>query len=158
MLNDKEAEYLVEMIDKNQNTYKDIKKHFPQLSSTDLIDYIEDDFLNTNPVNTLLYEIQNKTHTPLDCPKLLKFKVVPSDFWNYGYQFKDTDTFSLTVIGENMLYKTQIRIYQRKLGEKSTNWAKWGTILTLIGLICQLLADEAVKEQCLMLIKSFLSK
>jgi len=88
MLTDKQTVDFLKIIKSGRNTYGELKKIFP-LERRDWFLYIDDGF-NFNPVPDR-YKIG-----------IIEFVDVPHPFF-HDYEFKDTDTFKLTVAGQNIL-------------------------------------------------------
>lgn len=96
MLTDYELEKLVLLIDSGRNTFADLRHAFPAMGNCDWCIYIRDAFKI----------LPGLSGFDPDTPKVLRFLHVPDDY-SPDYQFKDTDTFTLDIAGENILYRVK---------------------------------------------------
>lgn len=133
LLTQKEIEIFVTLINSGKNTYKDIHNNFPNLSDSDLMDFIGDDF-ETKNIFYLSNRINKKT------PTLIFFTKVPNNY-SENYIFKDDDSFELSVYGENIRYQIEKEYQAEQTAKEAIRWAKYATILTLIGLIYQFITS-----------------
>ena len=69
-----------------------------------------------------------------------------------NYTFKDDDSFELSVYGENILYQIEKEYQSEQNTKEAIRWAKYATILTLIGLIYQFITSA--KSSILNLLQS----
>jgi hypothetical protein len=116
----KDAEKLVLMIHRGQNTYKDIRLAFPNMHRSTLYDLIADPFVMTGGESDPR-EIQQINRADI----LLRFQKRPPDFHPH-YAFHDTDAFILAEGGEDVLYQLE--------KERKSNMLLW------IGAICGAIA------------------
>ena len=77
-------------------TFDQIQKEFPGLDNDDIYDWIGDSFKKTSLLE--VYPIRSYEGV------MLFWEQCPDDYVK-GYQFKPTDTFVLSVPGENLLYQ-----------------------------------------------------
>ena len=88
MLTDKQTVEFLRMIKSGKNTYGELQKRFP-MEFRDWVLFI-DDTIRINP--------------PAEALKIGIIEFVdPPKLFTWHYDFKDTDTFKLTVAGQNLL-------------------------------------------------------
>lgn len=146
MLTQQEIEELVVLISSGKNTYADIHRKFPNLSSKNLIYYIGDNYIEEKDFsyNGLNFHRANQNLMRLTSNRtiLLFFIKCPDDFYDEEYIFKATDSFELSVAGENILYRLNKEHIADIQQRQAICWAKYATVLTAIGLILQILTSD----------------
>ena len=113
-LTTQEIEKLILSIDCNKNTYSDLLKCVPRLNSATLCSYL----VNTPEVKEDNYFSPSLLSPLYSKPAYFQLAKEISDFIA-PYEFKPTDTFTLSVTGENMLYQLKKEHYILELTEKS---------------------------------------
>jgi hypothetical protein len=107
--------------------YKNVKETFPTSSSAFLYDWIGDSFNNKDLMDTrfLTGQVTNPMLFWLDCPM---------DYRD-GYEFKPDDKFQLSVLGTDLRYEVKKEEEQAKISLETLRWAKFSTLLALIGIL-----------------------
>ncbi len=104
MLTQQELEKLVKLIGSGKNTYADLHKLFPYMSNTDWMQIIGDDFKieddDFGVFNTRLIEAANYNKSQI----IIFFENVPENY-SRSYEFKNDDSFELSVPGANLFYQ-----------------------------------------------------
>lgn len=140
-LTHEQIDKLIRAIKSGKNTYKDIQAVLPSLNSPTLCSYIVDDFKKDpdapeKPLSPVLLDIPlNLDHIPRCYFQLVQ---VPEDFYPL-YEFKATDAFSLSVLGENRWYEIEENDKQERLTIQAIWWAKVSAVLAAIGLLIPIL-------------------
>lgn len=131
-LTNKEIDALILTIASGKDTYKDLQDIVPEMNSPTMCTYLLDEPQpgpGQNAKSTLILE-----------PKLsyFRFKDTPDDFF-YLYEFKPTDSFILSILGENRLYELQKEQKSLILTRKSiasadaaVTWAKISVIVSIV--------------------------
>ena len=129
----KDAEKLVLMIHRGQNTYADIRLAFPNMKLSTLYDLIADPFV------LIAGEQDPRKLDSADI--LLRFQKRPADF-HPRYGFKDDNAFVLSEAGENILYQLQKECtaeqhYQESLKESriANQRATWSLVLAILAIL-----------------------
>lgn len=147
-LTTKEIELLVLTIGEGTSTYQELLACIPRLNSATLCTYL------INPPNPKEFTgvISSIDNLHDYNPKFFKLTSEPIDFFA-PYEFKPSDTFALSVAGENTLYRLKKEQYMLELAEKSlavaeesltysemsTKYGKYAAILAFLGIIITIL-------------------
>ncbi len=106
-----DCERLVRLADKEGRiTYAQIKKAFPEFSSSSLYDWIGDSFHHKSALDFDPRALRDNRWSNV----MLFWDTCPDDYVD-GYQFKPTDTFYLSVLGSNLLYQLRKEDQQARL-------------------------------------------
>lgn len=113
MLTQKTREQLVLLINSGKNSYADIKQAIPELTDADLR-------IASLPmlINDLSERVLSLDHHPSGDA--------------FRYEFTDTDRFSLSIYGEDLLYKIQKEQILTVSQDEAIKWAKVAAIATII--------------------------
>lgn len=106
-------------------TYKDIQKAFPGTSSSFLYDWIGDSFKGIIDYRALMSSHNAPMLFWANCP----------ENYNARYEFKPTDTFTLSVPGENLRYELKKSEEQSRISMQTLWWAKVSAVFTLVGIL-----------------------
>ncbi|MBM6823688.1 hypothetical protein H6A02_01640 [Veillonella magna] len=111
-LTTQEIEILILSIGNNKNTYDDLLKSVPRLNSATLCSYLVNspNQREKDEISSIIFAHKNPTYFQLD-KKVGDF--IPP------YEFEPTDTFSLSVTGENILYQLKKEQHMLELAERS---------------------------------------
>ena len=96
----KDSECLILMIHEGKNTFKDIREAFPDMGRNTLYNIIGDDFITPGGIDYRRAVGRNSKNI------LLYFEDCPADYHS-GYSFKDSNTFTLSETGEDILYQLE---------------------------------------------------
>lgn len=143
-LTTQEIEKLILSIDCNKNTYSDLLKCVPRLNSATLCSYL----VNTPEVKEDNYFSPSLLSPLYSKPAYFQLAKEISDFVA-PYEFKPTDTFALSVTGENTLYQLKkeqhmLELAERSLavaeesltyGKLSAKYGRYAAILAFLGII-----------------------
>lgn len=135
-LTHEQIDKIIRAIKSGKNTYKDIQTVLPSLNSPTLCSYIVDDFKKDpdapeKPLSPVLLDIPlNRDYIPQCYFQLVH---VPEDFYPL-YEFKPSDAFDLSVLGENRWYEIKQLDQQENLTVQAIRWAKISAAIALIGL------------------------
>lgn len=131
-LTDREIDALILAIASGKDTYKDLQVIIPEMNSPTMCDYLLDEPQpgpGQNAKFTLIHEPRSS---------YFRFKGVPDDFF-YLYEFKPTDSFILSILGENRLYELQKEKKSWLLAKQSiasadaaVTWAKISVIVSIV--------------------------
>ena len=102
-------------------------------------------------VTKVVFEFYLSNRISQKIPILIFFTKVP-DNYSENYTFKDDDSFELSVYGENILYQIEKEYQSEQNTKEAIRWAKYATIVTLIGLIYQFITSA--KSSILNLLQS----
>lgn len=135
-LTHEQIDKVIRSIKSGRNTYRDLKNVLPYLNSPTLCSYLVDDFRKDpdapeNPSGTVLLDIPLTRNSLPHC--YFQLAQVPEDFYPL-YEFKPTDVFTLSVLGENRWYEIKQLDKQEDLTVQAIRWAKISAALALIGL------------------------
>lgn len=143
-LTTQEIEKLILSIDSNKNTYNDFLKCVPRLNSATLCSYL----VNIPTLKQNDYRSCSLIAPPRSKPTYFQLAKEVSDFVA-PYEFKPTDTFALSVTGENILYQLKkeqhmLELAERSLavaedsltyGKLSAKYGRYAAILAFLGII-----------------------
>lgn len=135
-LTHEQIDKVIRSIKSGRNTYRDLKDALPSLNSPTLCSYLADDFRKdpdapANPSGPVLLDIHLTRNALPHC--YFQLVQVPENFYPL-YEFKPTDTFGLSVLGENRWYEIKQLDRQETLTVQAIRWAKISAVLALIGL------------------------
>lgn len=100
-LTDEQIGRIVIAIASGRNSYKDICEAVPGINSATVQDYLR----NTPPPDSrTLVACSNYLLEKPGKKAIIEFTAIPKDY-AIAYEFKETDTFKLTVDGENIRYR-----------------------------------------------------
>ena len=135
----KECEHLVMAADKDGKiTFAQMRRAFPDCDSLFFYDLIGDNF-QVQPLSNRLDENFFDAPVALEPrsasrPVILFWEECPSDYID-GYEFKDTDTFYLSVIGEDIRYEYMSRQKDRRLAWIAAISSGLAAITSVIALL-----------------------
>lgn len=124
---------LIRSIASGHNSYQDLQQKVPDINSPTMCAYIATAFKDdpkrpSSPMSLTSLRFANQ--------KLHYFQVnpVPEDFYDL-YEFKPTDSFSLSVAGENRWYDLKQEDLMLSLTKQSINSAETAVKWTKIGIV-----------------------
>lgn len=132
-LTHEQIDKVIRSIKAGRNSYQDIQNVLPSLNSPTLCSYLVDDFKKD----------QNAPENPLSPIPLLRNSIpkryfqlaqVPEDFYPL-YEFKPTDTFGLSVLGENRWYEIREADKNRYLNYVSIALSAVAAIASVISVL-----------------------
>ncbi|WP_289087378.1 hypothetical protein [uncultured Veillonella sp.] len=121
-LTTQEIEMLILSINNKKNTYTDLQECVPQLNSATLCSYL----VNIPTLKQNDYRSCSFIAPPRSKPTYFQLAKEISDFVA-PYEFKPTDTFTLSVTGENILYQLKKEQHMLELAEESLEQSKQST-------------------------------
>lgn len=136
-LTHEQIDKIIRAIKSGKNTYKDIQTVLPSLNSPTLCSYIVDDFKKDpdapeKPLSPVLLDIPlNRDYIPQCYFQLVQ---VPEDFYPL-YEFKATDSFALSVLGENRWYEIKENDKNRLLNYVSIAISTVAAIASVIAVL-----------------------
>ena len=132
----KECERLVMSADRDGKiTFFQIRRAFPDCDSSFFYDMIGDQLqMPALPEFNQPFRDAPIAHAPrsADCPIMLFWKHCPSDYMD-GYEFKDSDTFYLSILGENLRYD-----YIERQKDRALAW--WAVVSGSLAAITSVIA------------------
>lgn len=131
-LTHEQIDKIIRSIKSGRNTYQDIQNVLPSLNSPTLCSYLVDDFKKdpNAPESPLIPIALLQDSFPKHYFQLVH---VPEDFYPL-YEFKPSDAFDLSVLGENRWYEIKQLDQQENLTVQAIRWAKISAAIALIGL------------------------
>lgn len=131
-LTNKQVDVLIEAIASGRNTYKELQKLVPTMSSPTMCAYLSDE-PTAGPDQ---FPVCNLASVP--SPRYFRFDNVPPDFF-YLYEFKPDDTFVLSISGKNRLYELQkeqesLALTRRSIAsaDAAVSWAKVSVAVSVV--------------------------
>lgn len=128
LLNQRTREQLILLVSSGKNTYTDIKQAIPELT---------DDELRIASLPMLINDLSER---------VLSLDHLPSGD-KYSYKFADDDKFSLSWYGEDLLYKVQKELRQKRFAavaadeaEKARRVAEKSLLFSAIAAICAVIS------------------
>ncbi|MDD6134044.1 MAG: hypothetical protein PUB49_04955 [Selenomonadaceae bacterium] len=124
-----DCERLVRLADKDGRiTYEQIHKEFPEYDSSSIYDWIGDSFRSQSPFLAAPRALAASGHSRI----MLFWDNCPDNYVN-GYQFNSTDTFHLSVNGEDLRYQLKKEDHQESV-------VRIGIILSAIAACASVIA------------------
>jgi len=135
-LTDEQIEKIVLSIASGRNTFKDICEAVPGINSATVQDYLR----NTPPPDSrTLVACSNYLFEKPYKKAIIEFTAIPKDY-AIAYEFKETDTFKLTVDGENIRYRLRKEQVEADRYEETMKYNKDIKCLTTTGIIVGIIA------------------
>lgn len=131
-----QIERMVLSVASGRNSYRDICEAVPGINSATVQDYLR----NTPPPDSrTLVACSNYLFEKPYKKAIIEFTAIPKDY-AIAYEFKETDTFKLTVDGENIRYRLRKEQVEADRYEETMKYNKDIKCLTTTGIIVGIIA------------------
>ena len=99
-LTDEELDELISCINAGRNTFDDLKHCLPGITSATIMRYLVDTAKNPDFIEITMPVLDDLSRRP----RYFQLVAIPRNFIA-PYDFKDSDSFKLSIAGENRMYK-----------------------------------------------------